>query len=55
MYKPHYLNVERTTNSAYGGNKAYWYKTIVGSTGRKRKEYGELENKSGRRSLAKTK
>lgn len=51
MYKPHYLNMTRTSTSVYGGNKPYWVKIIVENTGRKREKLDEITNKSGRRML----
>ena len=49
MYKPHYLNVERTTKQLFSGNKCYWSKTTTEQLGWKRKPPEKLENKSGRR------
>ncbi|WP_438723679.1 hypothetical protein [Enterococcus sp. DIV1420a] len=47
MYKPQYLNIVRTTKSAYGNNIAYFAKTFVtlngykwGGTSKKRKQIG---------------
>lgn len=49
MYKPQYLNVERTTENIYAGNVCYRRKVETTNLGWKRKPPEKLENKSGRR------
>ena len=49
MYKPHYLNVERTTENFYGGNVCYLSKITTTQLGWKRKPPEKIESKSGRR------
>lgn len=53
MYRPQYLNVERTKETVYVGNTPYWSKKTVIPLGFKSKPNERIKNKSGRRFIGK--